>query len=77
MEIKSTDWDRVKPANRRKLLGAHRRQIWKYIDKYVASPQLIVSPGIIYPRAPTTPGLKELVESVLNEAGLQVVWYYD
>lgn len=27
-EIKSTDWDKVRPANMIKLLGSHRQQIW-------------------------------------------------
>lgn len=77
VEIKGTDWDRIKPANRRKLLGAHRRQVLKYVDKYLDQGQVNVCAGIIYPRAPRTPGLKDEVETYLNDHALQVVWYDD
>ena len=32
VEIKNTDWDKVKHP--KKLVGSHRRQLWKYIDPY-------------------------------------------
>ena len=75
VEIKSTDWDKVKEANRKKLISSHRRQVWKYIEQYVDVEKLDVCPGIIYPRSPSTPGLKETIENHLNDYGLQVVWY--
>jgi hypothetical protein len=75
VEIKATDWDRVK--NVVKLLGSHRRQAWKYIEKYLDVDHVEVCPGIIYPTAPSTPGLKDRVETYLNDHGLQVVWYDD
>lgn len=74
VEIKSTDWDAVKPTNHKKLLGSHRRQLWRYIDQYVAS-GINVSPGMIYPSAPSAPGLRELVEEYLNNWAIQVVWF--
>jgi len=77
VEIKSTDWDKVKEKNRMKLLGAHRRQVWKYIEEYLDVIKIDVCPGIIYPSAPETPGLREMVETYLNDYGLQVVWYDD
>ena len=77
VEIKSTDWDAIKPANRRKVLGAHRRQTWRYIEKYLDVDAVDVSAGIVYPRVPVTPGLLETVEGYLNDYGLQVVWYDD
>jgi hypothetical protein len=76
VEIKSTDWDRVKPRNRQSLLSAHRRQVWRYIEKYLDGDKVEVCPGIIYPRAPVSPGLKNLVEGYLKDYGLQVVWYH-
>ncbi len=77
VEIKSTDWDKVKAKNRKKLLGSHRRQVWKYIEEYLDVIKIDVCPGIIYPTAPDTSGLKEMVEAYLNDYGLQVVWYDD
>ena len=77
VEIKSTDWDKVKENNRKKLLGSHRRQIWKYIEEYLDIKKIDVCPGIIYPNSPTSLGLKEMIENYLNDYGLQVVWYDD
>ena len=77
VEIKSTDWDKVKENNRKKLLGSHRRQVWKYIEEYLDVEKIDVCPGIIYPNSPTSPGLKEMIENYLNDYGLQVVWYDD
>jgi hypothetical protein len=75
IEIKSTDWDAVLPRNRKKLLGSHRRQVWRYIKRYIDTEHLDVCPGIIYRSAPVTPDLKEEIEEYLNDWGLQVVWY--
>ena len=75
IEIKSTDWDSVKSKNIRKLLGSHRRQMWRYIERYVDIEKVDVSPGIIYKSPPWTPGLREDIEEYLNGWGLQVVWY--
>jgi hypothetical protein len=77
VEIKSTDWDAVMPRNRKKLLASHRRQVWRYIERYLDVEQVSVCPGIIYPRAPSTPGLREMIEDYLDDWGLQVVWYED
>jgi hypothetical protein len=77
VEIKSTDWDKVKEENRKKLISSHRRQVWKYIEEYLDVEKVEVCPGIIYPHSPSAPGLKEMIENHLNEYGLQVVWYDD
>jgi hypothetical protein len=77
VEIKSTDWDKVKEDNRKKLISSHRRQVWKYIEEYLDVEKVDVCPGIIYPHSPSGPGLKEMIENHLNEYGLQVVWYDD
>ncbi len=75
VEIKATDWDRVK--HRRKLLARHRRQVVKYVDKFLHDDRLNVCAGIIYPQSPRTEGLREQIEAYLNDWGLQVVWYDD
>ena len=77
VEIKATNWDAVKTRNRRKLLGSHRRQVLRYVDKYLDHDGVSVCAGIIYPRSPHGPGLKEEVETYLNDHALQVVWYED
>jgi hypothetical protein len=75
IEIKSTDWDAVKHKNRRRLLGSHKRQVYRYINRYLDVEKVNVCPGIIYKSPPSTPGLKEEIEEYLNAWGLQVVWY--
>jgi hypothetical protein len=77
IEIKSTDWDRVVSRNRRKLLAAHRRQVLKYVDKYLDDDHVNVCAGIVYPKAPTSVGLQSTVEEYLNDHGLQVAWFAD
>jgi hypothetical protein len=77
VEIKATDWDRVIQRNRARLLGAHRRQIWRYIEKFLDDDNVSVVPGIIYPSTPSTPGLREEIEAYLGSYGLQVVWFDD
>ena len=58
-------------------MSSHRRQVWRYIEKFVDGDHTDVCAGIIYPAAPSTPGLREDVETYLNEYALQVVWYDD
>lgn len=77
VEIKATDWDRIIPKNIQRNLDSHRRQVWKYIDKYLDGDQVNVCAGIIYPTTPETPGLQDRIEEYLNSYGLQVVWYDD
>lgn len=75
VEIKSTDWDEVKPQNRRRLLGSHRRQVLRYVDQYLDGANMNVCAAIIYPEPPQGRGVREEVEEYLNEHGLQVAWY--
>ena len=75
LEIKATDWDRIKPQNVTKNLYRHQRQLWMYLERYLDVEQLEVSPGIIYPTAPRTPGLRERVEAYLDERGAPAYWY--
>jgi hypothetical protein len=77
VEIKSTDWDRIRADNWQKVLATHRRQVLKYVDKYLDQDGVNFCAGIIYPRSPNTTGLKALVEQYLNDHALQVVWYDD
>lgn len=77
VEIKSTNWDRIKPQNVTKNLGSHRRQIYKYIEEYLDGKGITVCPGLIYPEEPKSPGLKERIEEYLNSYGIMVAWHRD
>ena len=77
VEIKATDWDRIPERNVQRNLSSHRRQVWRHIDKHLDVDQVNVCAGIIYPKTPTTAGLRERVEEYHGGYGLQVVWYDD
>jgi hypothetical protein len=56
-------------------LASHRRQVLRYVDKYLDDDRVSVCAGIIYPAPPTDPKVRVLVEEYLNGYALQVVWY--
>jgi hypothetical protein len=72
VEIKATEWDKLKEERVRPTALRHANQIWRYIDAHLTP--LDVTPAIVYPSQPQTPGRKELLEEILNERGIQVVW---
>jgi len=74
-EIKATDWDKILPQNRNRLLGAHRRQILKYIDQYVMAQNTNVCAAMIYPHAPKLDGVRELVEGHFSDWAIAVIWF--
>lgn len=77
VEIKATNWDAIHSKNIQRNLASHRRQVWKYIEKYYEGDGTDVCAGIIYPNAPKCTNLKERIEEYMNNYGLQVVWYHD
>jgi hypothetical protein len=77
VEIKNTDWNRIRSANRRRLLGRHQRQVWNYIEKFLDVDRMDVCAGIIYPHPPARQLVRDEIEQFLNDRGLQVVWFED
>ena len=77
VEIKSTDWDKIPEKNIMRLVSRHRRQVWNYIEKYLDGDGVEVCAGMIYPTAPKREGVKERIESYLEDYGIPVVWYFD
>lgn len=75
VEIKATNWERVRRANRRRLLAAHCRQVFKYVDTFVDRTKVNVCAGIIYPKSPRQRSVRAEVEEFLNANALQVVWF--
>lgn len=72
VEIKATNWDKIKENRVRANVLRHANQIWRYIDAHL-NPFDVV-PAVVYPYPPQTLGRKEQVEEILNERGIQVVW---
>ena len=74
VEIKNTDWDKIKPENIQRNVKRQARQLWDYIEFQTDSNRRSVSPGIIYPKIPKDPEKLRLVESILEGECIQVVW---
>ncbi|MCP5372237.1 MAG: hypothetical protein H6907_10950 [Hyphomicrobiales bacterium] len=77
LEIKATDWDRIKPANVRRNLWRHQRQLFRYIDTFMDGTGLDVCLGVIYPEPPRTPGLRARIEAILEDYGTPAYWFPD
>lgn len=76
VEIKASDWDRMKSINVRRNALRHSNQIWSYIDTQLDDLEgKTVSPGIIYQKRPTNIKRLEEIERILNNRGIQVVWH--
>lgn len=75
IEIKATDWDRIKPGNVKRNIRNQIRQIWRYIDSQLDIYSMEVCPGVIFPKLPQNHELLELVEKSFNDEGIQVVWH--
>ena len=75
VEVKSTDWDNVRDANVRRNVRRQIRQVWRYVDSQLAMRNMSVCAGVIFPRLPRDPARTELVESMFEEEGIQVVWH--
>ena len=74
LEIKSTNWDKIKRSNARKNVRSHIRQIWNYINLQQERKNTELCVGVIYPQLPSDPELTEMIETMFNEEGIQVVW---
>lgn len=72
VEIKATDWDRIKPNRIRLTALRHASQIWRYIEAHLTPDDVI--PAIVYPHPPKNADRKAQVEAILEEKGIQVVW---
>ena len=73
VELKATDWDRIRAHRRRPTALRHARQVWQYARVELAS-GIDVCAGIIYERAPRNSKARAVVEQILNERLIQVVW---
>ena len=56
VELKASNWDKMKPHRVRPNALRHVRQLWRYIEAEL-SPQDVI-PAIVYPATPQTTGRK-------------------
>lgn len=75
IEIKASDWDRMKPKAVRRNALRQVRQIWSYIDAQLELEGKEVSPGIIFPKRPIDPERLKAIEQIFNDWGIQIVWH--
>ncbi|MDD2755344.1 MAG: hypothetical protein PHS80_07415 [Methanothrix sp.] len=74
VEIKNTDWDKIKIENIRRNVKRQAKQILEYIEYQTDIKEISVSPGIIFPRTPNDTEKLKLVESLFECECIQVVW---
>ncbi len=74
IELKATDWNRIRRKNIRATAQRHARQVWRYIDDYVENHGKEVCPSLVYERAPRSSELQAEIEGILNDRLIQVVW---
>jgi len=76
IEIKATDWDRIKEKNITRNLYRHSKQLFKYIDKYLEIDDKSVCHAVIYPAPPLKEDLRELIEKrAIENYSFPVYWY--
>ena len=82
VEIKATDWDRIKESNVRRNVLRQINQIWSYIEsqiiqgKHVASGEgKDVCPGVIFPKRPKDKKRMNRIEEMFLEEGISVAWH--
>jgi hypothetical protein len=73
VEIKATDWNRMTTRAVRCNVARHARQVWDYIESQLAATKQ-VSPGLIYPSIPRSAARRDLIEALLDQQGIAVVW---
>jgi len=75
LEIKATDWDRIKPKNIKKNLWRHQHQLYSYVERTLEIENKGLSAYIIYPTRPTSAALCKLIEDYLEGYGILPHWY--
>ncbi len=82
VEVKATDWDRIKDQNIRRNVKRQIRQIWSYIESQILNGRYVpsgehkgVCPGIIFPKRPKDSQRMKRIEEMFLEEGIPVVWH--
>ncbi len=82
VEVKATDWDRIKAGNIRRNVRRQSLQIRSYIESQIMEGEYVdsgegkdVCPGIIFPRRPQDRQRMKQIEELFLEEGIPVVWH--
>jgi hypothetical protein len=81
VEIKASDWDKMKETSVRRNIRRQIKQIWDYIESQIVNGEYIptgvkksISPGIVFPKRPENKNRLRLIEESFWEDGITVVW---
>jgi hypothetical protein len=79
VEVKNTDWDARAAHRLRPNLARHAHQVRRYLDSLLPELETCelagVQAALVYPRRPSLLGRAELVEGLLGEQGISVLFY--
>lgn len=76
MELKATDWDKIKEKNLKRNLYRHSTQLYRYIDKFMEIDGKNVCLAMIYPEPPQKPGLRDFIEKyAMDKYSFPIYWY--
>ncbi len=76
LELKATDWDKIKEKNIKRNLYRHSNQLYRYIDKFMEIDKKNVCLAMIHPKPPKKTGLKDFIEKcAMDEYSFPVYWY--
>lgn len=78
IEVKNTDWDRQQPHRVGPNIRRHVRQTWRYLAPLLHELDQGKLSGLqgalLYPARPRTPGRHELIERIVDDEGLTIVY---
>ncbi len=73
VELKNSDWDKMKIEAVKRNVNCQARQIWDYIDSQLIKGKE-VSPGVVFSKSPKNYNRLKLIEKIFNKQGISVIW---
>jgi hypothetical protein len=74
VEVKATDWNKLRHHRIRPTAQRHARQVWRYAEDFVDSRGKDVCPAVVYEYEPKDSHIRAEVEQIFNDRMIQVVW---
>jgi hypothetical protein len=81
IEIKGTDWDKIRPDRVTRNLRAHLRQLQAYLDTAIDELQAgrwaAVAGALLYPARPENADRLAAIEAIAADQSIMLSWYQD
>jgi hypothetical protein len=74
VELKSCDWERMRPGRAMVNVRRHATQVLRYVDGWVGLRHSDAAAGIVYERSPGDSTLAAQIEALLDSLGIQTIW---